>query len=52
MGMTKVHEELIKAGKIDAYEVYNYMESYPPATELTVLNCLYGHKKPLKYSFQ
>lgn len=24
-----VHEELIKAGKIDAYEAYNYMESYP-----------------------
>lgn len=24
-----VHDELIKAGKIDAYEVYNYMESYP-----------------------
>ena len=24
-----VHGELIKAGKIDAYEVYNYMESYP-----------------------
>ena len=24
-----IHEELIKAGKIDAYEVYNYMESYP-----------------------
>lgn len=24
-----VHEELIKAGMIDAYEVYNYMESYP-----------------------
>lgn len=24
-----VHEELIKEGKIDAYEVYNYMESYP-----------------------
>lgn len=24
-----VHGELIKAGKIDAYEAYNYMESYP-----------------------
>ena len=24
-----VHEELIKTGKIDAYEAYNYMESYP-----------------------
>jgi len=24
-----VHDELIKAGKIDAYEAYNYMESYP-----------------------
>ena len=24
-----VHDELIKAGKIDAYEVYNYTESYP-----------------------
>ena len=24
-----IHGELIKAGKIDAYEVYNYMESYP-----------------------
>lgn len=24
-----VHEDLIKAGKIDAYEAYNYMESYP-----------------------
>lgn len=24
-----VHEELIKAGKIDAYEAYNYTESYP-----------------------
>lgn len=24
-----VHGELIKAGKIDAYETYNYMESYP-----------------------
>lgn len=24
-----VHGDLIKAGKIDAYEVYNYMESYP-----------------------
>lgn len=24
-----VHAELLKAGKIDAYEVYNHMESYP-----------------------
>ena len=24
-----VHGDLIKAGKIDAYEAYNYMESYP-----------------------
>jgi predicted metal-dependent phosphoesterase TrpH len=24
-----VHEELMKAGKIDAYEAYNYTESYP-----------------------
>ena len=24
-----VHDELIKAGKTDAYEAYNYMESYP-----------------------
>lgn len=24
-----VHEELIKAGKIDAYEAFNYTESYP-----------------------
>ena len=24
-----IHGELIKAGKIDAYEVYNHMESYP-----------------------
>lgn len=25
----EIHGELIKAGKIDAYEAYNYMESYP-----------------------
>ncbi len=24
-----IHDELVKAGKIDAYEAYNYMESYP-----------------------
>ena len=27
--MYPVHEELIRAGKISAYEAYNYMESYP-----------------------
>lgn len=27
--MYKVHKKLIKEGKIDAYELYNYMESYP-----------------------
>lgn len=25
----QIHEDLIKSGKIDAYEAYNYMESYP-----------------------
>ena len=27
--MYEVHEQLIAAGKISAYELYNYMESYP-----------------------